>query len=204
MDLQADRLIADDPLERNLRALEIFKEAGAFLEGHFTYTSGRHGNRYLEKFRILENAAFAEPLCRLIAAHFAESAVDVVAAPTTGGIIMAYEMGRALGVRGIFCEKAAAGGRVFRRGFHVERGENVLVVDDIVTTGGSLRNTYAAVEGLGGEIVGVGVLADRSGGNVPVPYPFFACLEVEFETWAAEDCPMCAAGGSPEEHRGSA
>jgi orotate phosphoribosyltransferase len=185
-------------------ALEIFREAGAFLEGHFVYTSGRHGNRYLEKFRVLERAAYAEPLCRMIADRFSGSGAEVVAAPTTGGIIMAYEVGRILALPGIFCEKDAAGGRVFRRGFEIRRGQKVLVVDDIVTTGGSLRDTYDAVERLGGDIVGVGVLADRSGGKVEVPYPYLACLEVSFDTWAPEDCPLCAAGDVPEAHRGSA
>ena len=92
---------------------------------------------------------------------------------------------------------------MFRRGFTIEPGQKVLVVDDIVTTGGSLEDTYEAVLALGGEIVGVGVLADRSGGKVSVPYPYFACLEVGFETWAAEECPLCAAGDKTEGHRGS-
>jgi orotate phosphoribosyltransferase len=93
---------------------------------------------------------------------------------------------------------------VFRRGFNIRPGQRVLVVDDIVTTGGSLHDTFAAVEALGGSIAGVGVLADRSGGAVEVPYPYFACLEVAFETWAASDCPMCAVGDVPEAHRGAA
>jgi orotate phosphoribosyltransferase len=109
-----------------------------------------------------------------------------------------------LGLPGIFCEKDVDGGRVFRRGFTINPGQKVLVVDDIVTTGGSLKDTFEAVERLGGEIVGVGVLADRSGGRVELPYPYFACLEVSFDTWAPEDCPMCAAGDVPEAHRGAA
>jgi orotate phosphoribosyltransferase len=203
-DLAADKLIAEDPGERQLRALEIFKEAGAFLEGHFVYTSGRHGEAYLEKFRILECAEYTEPLCRMIAATYSDSGVDVVAGPTTGGIILSYEVGRLLAVRGIFCEKSpGTQGLTFRRGFTIEPGQKVLVVDDIVTTGGSLEQTYAAVEALGGDIVGVGVLADRSGGQVKVPHPYFACMEVPFESWAPEDCPLCARGDVPEAHRGS-
>jgi orotate phosphoribosyltransferase len=201
-DLAGDAVLAADRTSKQLRSLELFKEAGAFLEGHFTYTSGRHGNRYLEKFRLLERAEYTEPLCRMIAATYADSAVDVVAGPTTGGIILAYEVGRLLRVPGIFCEKGD-GGRVFRRGFTIRPGQRVLVVDDIVTTGGSLQDTFDAVEGLGGVVAGVGVMADRSGGRVTPPYPYFACLEVEFETWAATDCPMCAAGDVPEEHRGA-
>ncbi|MHB8507212.1 MAG: orotate phosphoribosyltransferase [Candidatus Dormibacteria bacterium] len=203
IDLAADRLLAADTTEKQLRALEIFSAAGALLEGHFTYTSGLHGNRYLEKFRVLERAEFAEPLCRMIAATYAEAGIEVVAGPTTGGILIAYEVGRILGVPGIFCEKGDGGGRVFRRGFKIEQGQRVLVVDDIVTTGGSLVDTFRAVEGLGGEIAGVGVLADRSGGRVRVPYPYFACLEVQFQAWAPEACPMCAAGEGAEEHRGA-
>jgi orotate phosphoribosyltransferase len=140
----------------------------------------------------------------MIAERFAGSGIDIVAAPTTGGIIIAYEVGRILGRPGIFCEKNPDGaGRVFRRGFRIDPGQRVLVVDDIVTTGGSLRDTFAAVEDLGGEIVGVGVLADRSGGKVDVPYPYYACLEVAFESWDPAECPLCAAGDKPEEHRGA-
>ena len=202
LDLSLERRLIANQADRQMRAIELFTQSGAFLEGHFVYTSGRHGRQYLEKFRLLERAEFTEPLCRMIAAAFEESGAEVVAAPTTGGIIMAYEVGRLLGVPGIFCERGGAG-RIFRRGFRVEAGQKVLVVDDIVTTGGSLRDTFDAVQKLGGEIVGVGVLADRNGGKVSLPYPYLACLEVGFETWIAEECPLCAAGDRPEGHRGS-
>lgn len=186
------------------QAREIFERSGAILNGHFVYTSGRHGRVYMEKFRVLERAQFTEPLCRMIADRFAGSGAEVVAGPTTGGIILAYEVGRLMGLPGIFCEKDPGGGRVFRRGFTIHPGQRVLVVDDIVTTGGSLRDSFDAVTALGGEIAGVGVLADRSGGTVAVPHPYFACLEVGFDSWAPEDCPMCAAGDIPEGHRGAA
>lgn len=203
-DLAEERRLVADRTDKQLHALELFSRSGAFLEGHFVYTSGRHGRQYLEKFRLLERADHTEALCRMIAAVFEESGAELVAAPTTGGIIMAYEVGRILGVPGIFCERGEHGqGRVFRRGFKIEPGQKVLVVDDIVTTGGSLEDTFAAVEASGGEIVGVGVLADRSGGKVAIPYPYFACLEVAFETWSPGDCPLCAAGDQPEGHRGS-
>jgi orotate phosphoribosyltransferase len=191
LDLAPERLLTSDRTAKQLRAMEIFKASDAFLEGHFVYTSGRHGTIYLEKFRILERAEHTEPLCRMIAAVYEDSGAEIVAGPTTGGIILA-------------CEKDVDGGRVFRRGFTINPGQKVLVVDDIVTTGGSLKDTFEAVERLGGEIVGVGVLADRSGGRVELPYPYFACLEVSFDTWAPEDCPMCAAGDVPEAHRGAA
>lgn len=202
LDLSADLSLLRDPAARQERALQIFRSAGAFLEGHFTYTSGRHGNRYLEKFRIFERAEHTEPLCRMIAANFSGSGADLVAGPTTGGIIMAYEVGRLLGLPGIFCEKED-GRRTFRRGFTITPGQRVLVVDDIVTTGGSLLETFAAVEALGGIVAGVGVLADRSGGRVSIPHPYLACLQVEFDTWAPEECPLCAAGDAPQSHRGA-
>lgn len=203
IDLAAERILTADKTAKQLRALEIFKDSDAFLEGHFVYTSGRHGKQYLEKFRIFERAEHTEALCRMIAAVFEDSGAELVVGTTTGGIIMAYEVGRILRLPGIFCEKDADGTRVFRRGFRVEPAQKVLVVDDIVTTGGSLRDTFAAVEKLGGDIVGVGVLADRSGGRVEVPHPFFACLELAFDSWAPEECPMCAAGDVPEGHRGA-
>lgn len=202
LDLAAERMLVADRTAKQLRAVEIFSESGAFLEGHFVYSSGRHGRQYLEKFRILERASHTEALCRMIAATFCDSGAEVVAGPTSGGIIMAYEVGRILDVPGIFCERGETG-RVFRRGFRIEPGQKVLVVDDIVTTGGSLQDTFDAVQKLGGEIVGGGVLADRSGGEVTVPYPYFACLEVGFETWAPGDCPLCAAGDRPEGQRGT-
>jgi orotate phosphoribosyltransferase len=200
--LGPEQALVADRTSKQIRALELFRQSGAFLDGHFVYTSGRHGRQYLEKFRLLERAEYTEPLCRMLAAVFEDSGAEVVAGPTTGGVIMAYEVGRLLGLPGIFCEHGD-GGRVFRRGFKIEPGQKVLVVDDIVTTGGSLQDTFAAIERLGGEIVGCGVLADRSGAKVVVPYKYFACLEVGFETWAAEDCPLCAAGDEPEGHRGS-
>ncbi|MFY9613985.1 MAG: orotate phosphoribosyltransferase [Candidatus Dormiibacterota bacterium] len=188
---------------RQQEALRIFTDSGAILNGHFVYTSGRHGGVYMEKFRVLEQARYTERLCRMIADRFADSGAEIVAGPTTGGIILAYEVGRLMALPGIFCEKDPAGGRVFRRGFEIKPGQKVLIVDDIVTTGGSLQDTFDAVTRLGGEIVGVGVMADRSGGEVKVPHPYFACLEVAFESWAPEDCPMCARGDVPEAHRGA-
>lgn len=173
--------------------LQLFRDAGAFLEGHFQLTSGRHSGQYLEKFALLQWARYTEPLCRMIADHFRGDGVQVVAGPTTGGIILAYEVGRLLGVRGIFAEKDDAGGRSFQRGFRIEPGERALLVDDILTTGGSIREVLDAVRRSGGEVAGVGVLADRTAGRVNFGVPLYACLSLEIESYPPDDCPLCKA-----------
>jgi orotate phosphoribosyltransferase len=171
---------------------KIFQEAGALLKGHFLLTSGRHSPLYWEKFRVLQYPHYTERLCRLISKHFREQRVQVVAGPTTGGIILAFEVARQLGIRGIFAEKEGAK-RAFRRGFTIDPGERVLVVDDILTTGGSIREVIAAVQELDGSVVGVGVLVDRSEQPAEFGVPLFSCLRSMVETYDARDCPLCAA-----------
>jgi orotate phosphoribosyltransferase len=173
-------------------ALEIFKTAGAIKEGHFLLTSGLHSPVYWEKFRILQYPHLTEQLCRLIAEHFRAQEIDVVAGPTTGGIILAFETARQLGVRSIFAEKEG-GVRVFRRDFEITPGEHVLIVDDILTTGSSLKETLNAVEKLGGTIVGIGVLVDRSEKNLDFKLPLFSCLRAPTTIYSPQECPLCAA-----------
>lgn len=170
---------------------DILRRAGALLEGHFLLTSGRHSGIYVEKFRLLEQPFHAQELCRLIAQHFRPLGVQLVAGPTTGGIIISYEVARQLGVRGIFAEKAAQG-RTFSRGFWVGPGERTLVVDDVLTTGGSIREVVEAVRRAGGQPVGVGVLVDRTGGRTEFGLPFFACLTLDVASYDPATCPLCA------------
>jgi orotate phosphoribosyltransferase len=172
----------------------IFEEAGAVLKGHFLLASGLHSPVYWEKFRVLQYPLYTEQLCRMIAEHFRDNRIDVVAGPTTGGVILAYEVGRQLGVRGIFAEKGESGGREFRRGFHIVPGERVLIVDDVMTAGGSVRDTIDAVKRLGGNIVGIGVLVDRSPEKLDFGVPFFSCHRAEIITYQPRRCPLCAAG----------
>ncbi len=174
------------------KVLEIFKAAGAIKEGHFLLASGLHSPVYWEKFRILQHPHLTEKLCCLIARHFEGQKIDVVAGPTTGGIILAFETARQLGVRGIFAEKEG-GVRVFRRDFEIVRGENILIVDDILTTGSSLKETINAVDKLGGIIVGIGVLVDRSEENLNFNLPFFSCLRAPTTVYSPQECPLCAA-----------
>ncbi|MEE8369289.1 MAG: orotate phosphoribosyltransferase [Dehalococcoidia bacterium] len=177
-------------------AAAIFREAGAHLEGHFQLASGRHSPAYVEKFRVLQHPRHTETLCRMIAERFRALRPQLVAGPTTGGIIISYEVARALGLRSVFAERANEG-RSFQRGFVIEPGERVLVVDDVLTTGGSVRDVIDAVRRAGGEPVGVGVLVDRrgqTGSDTAFDLPFFACLNLDFPTYEADACPLCAAG----------
>lgn len=174
-------------------AERIFREAGAILEGHFLLTSGLHSPVYWEKFRVLEQPRHTERLCRMIAAHFQDQNVQLVAGPTTGGVIISYEVARQLGLRSIFAEREGDA-RVFRRGFQVTPGERVLVVDDILTTGGSIREVISEVKRKGGQLIGTGVLVDRSEGAVDLGAPLFSCYKTSVPTYRPEECPLCRKG----------
>jgi len=174
--------------------IAVLTSAGAFLEGHFQLSSGRHSDRYLEKFNLLQWPQYTELVCRKMADAGRPLEPQTVAGPTTGGVLLAYEVGRQLGTRGIFCERDEAGGRSFQRDFHLDPGERVLVVDDVLTSGGSVRDTIDAVRAAGGEPVGVCVMVDRSGGKVDFALPFFAATEVDMSTYGPDDCPLCRAG----------
>ena len=166
--------------------------AGAIKEGHFLLASGLHSPVYWEKFRILQHPHLTEKLCHLIAQYFRGQRIDVVAGPTTGGIILAFETARQLGTRSIFAEKEGEV-RVFRRDFEIVPGEHVLIVDDILTTGSSLRETISAVAKEGGIVVGIGVLVDRSEENLDFKLPFFSCLRAPTIVYSTQECPLCAA-----------
>ena len=187
--------------DRNAR--RAFDSAGAFLQGHFVYTSGRHGADYLEKFRILEDPRATTELAGMIAERFRPLKPELVAGPTTGGIILAFEVARLLGVDAVYVERGETGGRVLRRGFEISTDTRVLVVDDVVTTGGSLVETQSCIANAGGEVIGVGVLADRTAGRVKTDVPFYACLTVEFPSYPPDECPLCAIGIPVAPPRGS-
>ena len=184
-------------------ALQAFEAAGAFLRGHFVYTSGRHGADYLEKFRILEDPKTTTALAAMIANEFSPLTPELVAGPTTGGIILAYEVARQLGVNAVYVERGEPGGRTLRRGFEIPPRARVLVVDDVVTTGGSVAETEACITNAGGAVIGIGVLADRTAGRAATTAPFFACLTVDFPSYPSDSCPQCAAGIPVAAPRGS-
>jgi orotate phosphoribosyltransferase len=189
------------------RTEELFRASGALREGHFKLKSGRHGDAYVEKFAVLSDPAATSELCGFWRARYGEAGVDLVAGPTTGGVILAFETGRQLGTRAIFAEEVRADDgttrREFRRGFAIRPGQRVLLVDDILTTGGSILAMLPAVEAMSGEIVGCEVLVDRSGGQATIQspltgrtYPLHALWRLELPTYepGAQTCPKCAAG----------
>ncbi len=171
---------------------KIFEKTGALMKGHFQLTSGLHSPMYWEKFRVLQFPKYTQQLCRQISTHFGKQGVQVVAGPTTGGIILAFEVARQLGVRGIFAEREGQE-RAFRRGFTISPGERVLIVDDVLTTGKSIREVMAAVTKLEGTIVGIGVLVDRSEQRLDFGVPLFSCHRAITQTYSPENCPLCAA-----------
>jgi orotate phosphoribosyltransferase len=170
---------------------DIFKKSGALLKGHFLLTSGLHSPVYWEKFQVLQFPRYTEQLCQLIADHYRDKDIQVVAGPTTGGIILAFEVARQLGVRSIFAEKEGEE-RAFHRGFTINPGERVLIVDDILTTGSSVREVIDAVNKLHGKIIGIGVLVDRSEHEVDFGYPLFSCHRAAATAYRPEACPLCA------------
>lgn len=182
-------MIGPDQVER------IFREAGALRDGHFALASGKHSARYLEKFQVLQWPAQTERLCGAIAEIARDLGVDTVAGPTTGGIILAHEVARQLGKRAVYAERNEDGpGRAFRRGFQLARGERVLVVDDIMTTGGSVQETIDAVRAAGGDAIAAAVLVDRSGGAASLGVPLHALWSLDIPTYAPAACPLCARG----------
>jgi orotate phosphoribosyltransferase len=181
----------------------IFRTSGALREGHFVLASGRHSPMYLDKFQVLQRPLETERLCRVIAEWARTIDVATVAGPTTGGIILAHEVARQLGVRAVYAERREDGaGRELRRGFTLGHGERVLVVDDIITTGGSVQETMAAVRSAGGNVVGAAVLVDRSGAAANLDVPLHALWTLAIPSYAPSDCPLCAKG-LPATHPGT-
>lgn len=176
-----------------MKTEEILKESGMVKEGHFLLTSGLHSGLYFEKFRLLERPDLTSSVCETIAEHFKDKDIETVAGPTTGGIIIAHEVARRLKTRCIFAERTAEG-RDFLRGFQIRPGERVLVVDDVLTTGGSLRDTIAAVGKRGGTVVGIGVIVDRREQDSDFGCPLFSVYKKPVKNYDPNDCPLCQQG----------
>ena len=178
---------------REDEVIERFRRTRALLEGHFVLTSGLHSTNYLQCALVLQHPSEAEAFGRAIAERFRGQQVETVAAPAIGGIIIGWEVARALGVRSVWTEREH-GRMTLRRGFTVSPGERVVVVEDVITTGGSTRETIEALRDSGANVVGAASIIDRSGGRADVGAPRHALASLDVPTHAPEACPQCAQG----------
>ena len=176
--------------------LELLRESGALLEGHFRLSSGNHAARYVQCARLLEDPRRAERVCAWLAEKIrstAGSAAEVVVGPAIGGIVVAYELARALGVRAMFTERVD-GAMTLRRGFSLCAGQQVWIAEDVVTTGKSLLETADVVAAHGGAVAGIACIVDRRPADVTLPFPIVSALKMEIEIFPPEACPLCAEG----------
>jgi len=183
--------------------LHMFETAGAIRHGHFQLSSGLHSSTYMQCALVLQYPRFAERLGHALAALFSDAKIDAVVSPALGGVIIGQEVARALpagkdplagGVPAMFVERDGSGTMTMRRGFTLQPGQHVLVVEDVWTTGGSTQETIGVVEEAGGRVVAAGALIDRSGGKIEFPVESNALLEFAIENYEEEDCPMCRQG----------
>lgn len=173
---------------------EALGRVGAIQDGHFLLTSGRHGDRFFLLPVAFQYPDLAAEMGRQVADLYRGCGATAVVGPATGGIILAHEVARRLGVRSLFADKAEGGRMVLRRGFALSPGERVLVVEDVITTGGSVRKTIAAIEAFRPEIVGVAAVVDRSGGRADCGASFRTVLSLEARDWDPAECPLCREG----------
>ena len=172
--------------------VSIFKQTHALLEGHFQLTSGLHSAQYFQCAKVLQYPKYAEALCKEIASKFQNQKIDVVIAPALGGIVVGQEVGRQLNVRTMFTERKDNTMQL-RRGFEVGENENVLVCEDVITTGGSVQEVVDIVKNDGGTVVGVGAIVDRSGGKAKFDN-FFVTMTMDVQTYRPNECPLCKQG----------
>ncbi|WP_206812938.1 orotate phosphoribosyltransferase [Paradesulfitobacterium ferrireducens] len=179
--------------DNNERMLQIFRESGALLEGHFLLTSGRHSAEYMQCAQVLQYPHLAAELGEHLARSWQGKGIETVIGPAMGGVLVAHEVGKALGVRSLFTERENGVMRL-RRSFQLAPGEKVLVVEDVITTGGSVKEVLAVVQEAGAVPLGVGVLVDRSGGKVDFGVPLTSLLRLEIASYEPADCPLCQQG----------
>lgn len=180
--------------DSNATTLAAFRETGAYLSGHFRLTSGLHSPEYLQCARVLQYPQHAERFGLAMRAALKDLVVDVVCAPAMGGLIIGHEVARAFGVRFIFTERDGEGKMTLRRGFTLEPGERVLIVEDVITTGGSTREVVQLLQAAGARVLAAASIIDRSGGHADVGVPRIALATLDVTAYEAAVCPMCAQG----------
>jgi orotate phosphoribosyltransferase len=178
------------------QVLDMYKKTGALLSGHFMLSSGLHSEQYLQSALVLQQPEIATELCAALAEKFKDAAIEVVIAPALGGVFVSHETARALGVRAIFAERVN-GELTLRRGFTIKPGERVLVVEDVITTGKSTKETITVVRNAGGVVIAAAALIDRSGGNADIGVPYKSLVTLMVPAYTPETCPLCKAGSKP-------
>lgn len=175
------------------RVEEILIETEVLLNGHFILTSGKHSNQYMQCAKITQYPKYSEELCKGLAENFKDDKVDVVVGPATGGIIISYEIARQLGVKNLFAEREN-GKMTLRRGFTINKGDRVLIAEDVITTGGSVQEVIDIVNEMGGIVVGVAILVNRSMGKVDFKTKLCSAYTNDVKAYEAHDCPLCKEG----------
>ena len=178
------------------QVLDIYKKTGALLTGHFLLSSGLHSEQYLQSALVLQQPDIATRLCAALAEHFKNSNIEAVIAPALGGVFVSHETARALKVRALFAERVN-GELTLRRGFTIKPGERVLVVEDVITTGKSTKETIEVVKRSGGTVVAAGSLVDRSGGKADLGVPYKSLVTLQVPAYSPESCPLCKTGSKP-------
>lgn len=173
--------------------MDIFEKAGVLMSGHFLLTSGRHSDRYMQCAKLFTYPEYSERLTKELTKKIQGVDIECVASPAIGGIIIGYCMAKHLGKRNIFAERQDSE-MTFRRGFEIKKGEKCLVVEDVVTTGGSVKEVIQSINNNGGQVVGAASLVDRSGGKADFGVPFYSLVSVEIQSYEPADCPICKEG----------
>lgn len=174
--------------------IEILKESEALLEGHFLLSSGKHSNKYCQCAKLIQYPDKSDKVISIVAEKVIDLGIDVVVGPAMGGITAAYELGRQLGVKAIFTEREN-NVMTLRRGFEINPGERILIMEDVVTTGKSSMETAAVLESHGGVVIGIGCVVDRKASEISLP--IYSAVELEFETYDEGTCPLCKDGSKP-------
>ncbi|MCL2598958.1 MAG: orotate phosphoribosyltransferase [Firmicutes bacterium] len=177
----------------NQEMIKLFEDCGAKLSGHFLLTSGRHSDTYMQCAKLFENPQVSETLCKALTQKMGVLGVDVVASPAIGGIIMGYELAKQRGKRNVFCERVE-NKMELRRGFDIQKGTKVLVCEDVVTTGGSIKEVIDLMEFLGAQVVACCSIVDRSNGSIDFGVPYHSLLSLQVTSYEKQNCPQCKSG----------
>jgi len=176
--------------------IKLLERSSALMEGHFLLSSGKHSNRYVQCAKVLSYPEYAEMVISEVVRKISDLDIDLIVGPAMGGVIVAYEMGRQLEIPAIFTERKD-GEMTLRRGFEIRNGARVMIAEDVVTTGKSTMETKKVIEELGGDVIGVASIIDRTGGKSELDIPLYSAVKIDIDTFEKENCPLCKEGSTP-------